>query len=103
MPSSPTSPARASATRTRHLLAVLATVPDPRKRRGVRPDESTIRRLFARLDADVLDRALSAYMWTRTTVAGGRRVIAIDGKTVRVRHEVACCEWITWKEYLMVT
>jgi hypothetical protein len=32
-------------------------------------------------------------------VAGAdRRVIAIDGKTLRVRHEVACGEWITAEE-----
>jgi len=47
------------------------------------PDESTLRKLFARLDADALDTALGAWMWTRTVVAGARRVIALDGKTVR--------------------
>ncbi|MGH3632364.1 MAG: ISAs1 family transposase [Sciscionella sp.] len=47
------------------------------------PDESTLRKLFARLDADALDRALGVWMWTRTRVVGGRRVIALDGKTVR--------------------
>jgi predicted transposase YbfD/YdcC len=47
------------------------------------PDESTLRKLFARLDADALDRALGAWMWTRTFTVGGRRVIACDGKTVR--------------------
>jgi hypothetical protein len=25
-------------------------------------------------------------------------VLAVDGKTVRVRHEVACSEWITAEE-----
>lgn len=47
------------------------------------PDESTLRKLFARLDADMLDRALGLWMFTRTTLVGGRRVIALDGKTVR--------------------
>lgn len=47
------------------------------------PDESTLRKLFARLDADALDRALGAWMWTRTFTVGDRRVIALDGKTVR--------------------
>jgi len=108
------------------LLTLLASVPDPRARRGVRhplahllavglcaviagarsfaaigewaaapaeagtgdgrgraPDESTFRRVFARLDADALARVVGAWMWTRTAVRGGRRVIAIDGKTVR--------------------
>lgn len=47
------------------------------------PDESTLRKLFARLDADMLDRALGLWMFTRTALIGGRRVIALDGKTVR--------------------
>lgn len=51
--------------------------------RGRAPDESTFRRVFARLDADGLARVVGAWAWTRTTVLQGRRVIAIDGKTVR--------------------
>ncbi len=47
------------------------------------PEESTLRKLFARLDADALDAALGAWMWTRSLVVGGRRVVAIVGKTVR--------------------
>ena len=47
------------------------------------PSESAIRRLLTRLDPDLLDSALGAWMWTRTAVVGGRRVIALDGKTVR--------------------
>jgi hypothetical protein len=31
-----------------------------------------------------------------------RLVIAVDGKTVRVRHEVACSEWITVEEVPVV-
>jgi len=111
------------------LVEVLAVVPDPRDRRGIRhqlpgvvavalsavlagarsyaaigqwagdlsgdqrmqvgltraypPNASTFRRLLQRLEADGLDALLGAYMWTRTTVIEGRRVIAIDGKTVR--------------------
>jgi predicted transposase YbfD/YdcC len=49
----------------------------------VHPSESAIRRLFARLDADLLDRVIGAWMFTRTRSVQGRRVIAIDGKTVR--------------------
>lgn len=47
------------------------------------PTESTLRKLFARLDVAALDRQLGVFAWTRTAQAGGRRVIAIDGKTVR--------------------
>ncbi|NHI05782.1 transposase [Streptomyces sp. KO7888] len=46
-------------------------------------DESTLRRLFARLDADRLDVVLGTWSATRTTLIARRRVIAIDGKTVR--------------------
>jgi predicted transposase YbfD/YdcC len=47
------------------------------------PSESAIRRAFARVDADVLDAVVGAFCWTRTGVVSGRRVIALDGKTVR--------------------
>lgn len=125
----PTPPVATNPTRREHLLSVLATVPDPRDKRGVRyplagvlalavtatlagarpfaaigqwaaaataqhlaasglagataPDESTLRKLFARVDADALDHALGMWMWTRTFVDGQRRVIALDGKTAR--------------------
>lgn len=59
------------------LLATLGS------RRGRGPSESAIRRAFARLDAARLDAILAAWMWTRTVVVDQRRVIAIDGKTVR--------------------
>jgi predicted transposase YbfD/YdcC len=51
--------------------------------RGRGPSESAIRRAFARLDAVKLDAILAAWLWTRTRVIDQRRVIAIDGKTVR--------------------
>jgi hypothetical protein len=38
---------------------------------------------LARLDADLLDRVIGAFLWTCTHVVASRRVIAIDGKTVR--------------------
>lgn len=51
------------------------------------PDEATFRRVLARVDADLLDRLLGAWMFTRTATIGSRRVIAIDGKSVRgARH-----------------
>ena len=46
-------------------------------------EESTFRRAFALVSADALDRVLGAWLWTRAVLAGGRLVIAIDGKTVR--------------------
>ena len=47
------------------------------------PDASTFRKVLSRLDADCLDQLAGAFIWTRTRLAGGCRVIAIDGKTVR--------------------
>src|SRR6202451_3774276 len=58
------------------VLAVLGAV------RGA-AEESTFRRAFALVSPDVLDRVLGAWLWTRAVRAGGRLVIAIDGKTVR--------------------
>jgi hypothetical protein len=127
MSSSTTPPVRTNPTRHQRLLSVLASVPDPRDRRGVRyplagvlalavtavvagarsfaaigqwaaeataehltafgltrasaPDESTLRKLFARIDADALDGAVGRWMFTRTRIIGQRRVIALDGKT----------------------
>ena len=46
-------------------------------------EESTFRRAFALVSADALDRVLGAWLWTRAVRAGGRLVIAVDGKTVR--------------------
>lgn len=48
-----------------------------------RPSEATIRRTLNSVDVDLLDRVLGAWMWTATAVVAGRRIIAIDGKTVR--------------------
>lgn len=55
------------------------------KRLGLQraPVESTLRKLFARLDAAAFDAALTVFAWCRVRQIGGRRVIAIDGKSVR--------------------
>ena len=45
--------------------------------------EKAFRRAFALASPDVLDRVLGAWLHTRAVQAGGRLVIAIDGKTVR--------------------
>jgi predicted transposase YbfD/YdcC len=46
-------------------------------------EESTFRRAFALVSPDALDQALGAWLWTRAVRAGGRLVIAVDGKAVR--------------------
>jgi len=51
--------------------------------RPIAPDASTFRKVLARVDAATLDLMIGAFVWTRTRMVEGRRVIAIDGKTVR--------------------
>jgi predicted transposase YbfD/YdcC len=46
-------------------------------------EESTFRRAFALVSADRLDQVLGAWLHTRAVRAGGRLVIAVDGKAVR--------------------
>ena len=52
--------------------------------RGAVPSESTFRRVLQRLDADAFDHLAGAWAQRRTTPGpGARRVIAVDGKTLR--------------------
>jgi predicted transposase YbfD/YdcC len=52
--------------------------------RGAVPCESTIRRTLQRLDADAFDDLAGAWAQQRTAPAAGRRrVVAVDGKTLR--------------------
>jgi hypothetical protein len=46
-------------------------------------EESTYRRAFALVSADILELVLGTWLWSRAVRAGGRLVIAIDGKAVR--------------------
>jgi predicted transposase YbfD/YdcC len=51
---------------------------------GVVPSESTFRRTLQRLDADAFDDLAGRWAQSRTAPGpGGRRVIAVDGKTLR--------------------
>jgi hypothetical protein len=51
---------------------------------GAAPPESTFRRTLQHLDADALDAAAGAWAARRTLPPpGARRVIAVDGKTLR--------------------
>jgi len=53
------------------------------------PSESTIRRTLGRVDAAVLDQVIGVWAWLRTRVVDGRRVIAVDGKTLRGAKDTA--------------
>jgi hypothetical protein len=86
------------AARSQYLLDPLAQVPDPRMKRGRRhplaglgadrgpAEESTFRRAFATISADVLDQVLGACLHARAAQVSGRLVIAVDGKAVRGRR-----------------
>lgn len=56
---------------------------------GTAPSESTLRRCLQRLAPDQLDHLIGAWMWLRTSTIGGRRVIALDGKTLRGARDAA--------------
>ena len=56
---------------------------------GPMPSESTIRRCLQRLAPNELDQLIGAWMWLRTTMIAGRRVIAFDGKTLRGARDAA--------------
>ena len=65
---------------------------DVRGRLGIEgrpPSESTIRRTLARLDAAAFDQVIGMWAWLRTRLVDGRRVIAVDGKTLRGAKDAA--------------
>ncbi|MFA0839087.1 ISAs1 family transposase [Streptomyces rochei] len=73
-------------------LRTLGFTPDPFTGQISAPHPATVRRLLERLDGDALDRAVGAFLDTRSaatvTVDGPaaraiRRAVAVDGKTVR--------------------
>lgn len=51
--------------------------------KGKAPGKDTFRRVLSKIDGDIFDCLLGAFMHVRTFIALGRRVIAIDGKAVR--------------------
>ena len=67
------------------------------------PVGTTVWRLLTRLDDGLLSTVLAGWLRARLPPQAVRprryrTVIAVDGKTLRVRHEVACDEWITAEE-----
>jgi hypothetical protein len=67
------------------------------------PSTATIWRVLTGADAAEVDAVIGAWLLDQAAGApgqhpGGAVAIAVDGKTVRVRHEVACGEWITAEE-----
>jgi hypothetical protein len=60
--------------------------------------ETTIRRALGRLDPQALATAIGAWLGDRDRPQQ-RRAIAVDGKTLRLRHEVARDEWLRWRRF----
>ncbi|WP_323377556.1 transposase family protein [Streptomyces sp. RB17] len=65
------------------VLALLGFRPDPLTGLFRPPHATTIRLVLAAADGDALDRAIGRYLQERQATAGGRRLIAVDGKTLR--------------------
>jgi len=56
---------------------------------GRPPSEATIRRALGRVDTAVLGQVIGVWAWLRSRVVDGRRVIAVDGKTLRGAKDAA--------------
>jgi predicted transposase YbfD/YdcC len=65
------------------ILAALGVRCDPLTRRCHVPGEATIRRVLARVDGDAVDATVGAWLADRLRPLPHRRVLAVDGKTLR--------------------
>ncbi|MFI8093101.1 hypothetical protein ACIF9R_33120 [Streptomyces sp. NPDC086080] len=66
-----------------HVPALLGLRPDSLTGLIRPPHATTIRLVLAAADGDALDRAIGGFLLERQTPAPARRVIAVDGKTLR--------------------
>jgi len=78
------------------------------------PSKATIWRVVTGADAAAVDAMISAWLLAHAAArdtatpdpaqdTSGPLAIMVDGKAVRVRHEVACGEWITSWRWPVVT
>jgi len=81
------------------VRAALGAHFDPLTGHRAAPTETTIRRTLARLDPDTLATAIGAWLADRDRPDQRRRAVAVDGKTLRLRHEVARGEWLRWRRF----
>ncbi|WP_256082845.1 transposase family protein, partial [Streptomyces sp. AVP053U2] len=65
------------------VLALFGFRPDPLTGLIRPPHATTIRLVLAAADGDALDRAIGGFLQEREAPAPGRKVIAVDGKTLR--------------------
>jgi len=64
-------------------LAALGVRRNPLTGHRTPPDEATIRRILARLDAEALAAAIGTWLGDRDRPARRRRAVAVDGKPLR--------------------
>jgi hypothetical protein len=84
------------------VLAALGVRRDPLRRVWRPPGEATVRRVLARVDPDALDLVIGTWLADQqrpTPQPAWRRAVAVDGKTLRLRHEVARGEWLRWRRF----
>jgi hypothetical protein len=84
------------------VLAALGARRDPLRRAWRPPDEATVRRVLARVDPDALDLVIGRWLADQQPPPpqpAWRRAVAVDGKTLRLRHEVARGEWLRWRRF----
>jgi len=65
------------------VLALLGFRPDPLTGLIRPPHATTVRLVLAAADGDALDRAIGDFLQERLAPSPGRKVIAVDGKTLR--------------------
>ncbi|WP_406465005.1 transposase family protein [Streptomyces sp. NBC_01622] len=66
-----------------YVLEQVGVDSDPLLPRRVRPAETTVRRLLARIDGDAPDRAVGRRLADRRPKTTGLRGLAVDGKSLR--------------------
>ncbi|MFP8888085.1 ISAs1 family transposase [Streptomyces mangrovi] len=66
-----------------HVLALLGFRPDPLTGLIRPPHATTVRLVLAAADGDALDRAIGDFLRARKAPSSKRKVIAVDGKTLR--------------------
>ena len=88
------------------VLAALGVRRDPLRRAWRPPGEATVRRVLAGVDPDALDLVIGRWLADQQPQSSPspppprpRRVVAVDGKTLRLRHEVARDEWLRWRRF----
>ena len=85
----------------------------------VAPSETTLRRVLQQVDADELDRVVGGWLAAQQPASccepsrddpsrddasddapqDAPGAVAVDGKSVRLRHEVARGEWLRWRRF----